>query len=103
MLPLSGTINNSGAIALNSTGSETLLQLIRDGITLQGGGHVTLSDNTGNLIQGTSTAITLTNVDNEISGAGQLGGGLLTLINEGGIAATATQALVIDTGYSVVL
>ena len=95
-------VNNSGTIALNSTGSETLLQLIRDGITLTGGGEVTLSDSAGNLIQGTSTAITLTNVDNVISGAGQLGGGQLTLINEGTIKATGTEALVIDTGASVV-
>jgi len=40
----------------------------------------------------------LTNHDNTISGAGQLGGGLLTLNNQGTIIATGTHALVIDTG-----
>ena len=38
MLPLSGVVNNTGTIALNSTGDETDLELIQHGITLQGGG-----------------------------------------------------------------
>ena len=42
--------------------------------------------------------MTLTNVDNTISGAGQIGAGQMTLINEGTIIATGTNALVIDTG-----
>ena len=44
MLPLSGIINNTGTIALESAGSTTTLQLTQHGITLQGGGQVTLSD-----------------------------------------------------------
>src|SRR5258706_1977796 len=44
MLPLSGTINNTGTIALNSTGDETDLQLIQHGVTLEGGGQILLSD-----------------------------------------------------------
>ena len=40
MLPLSGIINNTGTIALNSAGDGTHLQLIQYGITLQGGGQV---------------------------------------------------------------
>ena len=42
--------------------------------------------------------VTFTNVDNVISGAGQLGGGSLTLINGGTIIANGANALVIDTG-----
>ena len=38
LLPLSGTIVNTGTIALNSTGDETDLQLIEQGVTLEGGG-----------------------------------------------------------------
>ena len=40
MLPLSGIVNNTGTIALNSAGAETELELIQHGITLQGGGKL---------------------------------------------------------------
>ncbi|MDX8435285.1 Ig-like domain-containing protein [Mesorhizobium abyssinicae] len=101
LLPLSGTINNSGLISLDSAGSGTLLQIIQNGITLQGGGQIVLSDSAGNVISGTTADVTLTNVDNVISGAGQLGGGSLSLNNQGTIIATGTQALIIDTGSNV--
>ena len=102
ILPLSGTINNTGTIALNSTGNETDLQLVEHGITLQGGGEVILSDSAENVISGTALDVTLTNVDNTISGAGQLGTGQLTLVNEGTIDATGANSLTIDTGVNVV-
>ncbi|WP_198032166.1 Ig-like domain-containing protein [Mesorhizobium sp. LNHC252B00] len=103
MLPLSGTINNTGLISLNSAGSDTLLQLIQHGITLQSGGQVVLSDSDSNIISGTSADVILTNVDNTVSGAGQLGGGLLSLNNQGTIVATGTHALVIDMGANTTL
>jgi hypothetical protein len=102
MLPLDGTVNNTGTISLNSTGDETDLQLIEHGITLQGGGQVALSDNSENVITGTAPDVTLTNADNTISGAGQLGAGRMSLINEGTIDATGTNPLVIDTGTNAV-
>ncbi|TPK62094.1 adhesin, partial [Mesorhizobium sp. B2-4-15] len=102
LLPLSGTVNNTGLISLDSTGGDTLLQLIQHGITLQGGGQVVLSDSDANMVSGTAADVTFTNVDNTISGAGQLGGGLLSLDNQGTIIATGTHALVIDTGGSTV-
>ncbi|TPJ36955.1 VCBS domain-containing protein [Mesorhizobium sp. B2-8-3] len=102
LLPLSGTVNNSGLISLNSTGDETLLQVIQHGVTLQGGGQIVLSDNAANLISGTGPDVTLINVDNTISGAGQLGDGMLGIDNRGTIIATGTNALVIDTGGGVV-
>jgi len=102
MLPLSGDINNTGRIELNSAGQETDLQLIEHGITLEGHGQVMLSDSSENVISGTVSDVTLTNVDNTISGAGQLGAGQMTLINEGAIIATGTNALVIDTGTNVI-
>jgi Ca2+-binding RTX toxin-like protein len=98
MLPLSGTINNTGTIALSSTGHETDLQLIGHGMTLEGGGQVLLSDSSQNFISGTDPSVTLTNVDNTISGAGHLGNGQLTLINEGTIDANGTHPLIVDTG-----
>ncbi|MDG4889253.1 VCBS domain-containing protein, partial [Mesorhizobium sp. WSM4887] len=102
LLPLSGTVNNSGIIALNSTGAETLLQIIQHGVTLEGGGQVVLSDSAANVISGTGPDVTLVNVDNTISGAGQLGDGMLGLDNRGIIIASGSNPLVIDTGGSVV-
>ncbi|RWA69479.1 MAG: tandem-95 repeat protein [Mesorhizobium sp.] len=102
LLPLSGTVNNSGTISLDSTGSETLLQVIQHGVTLEGGGQLVLSDSAFNIISGTGPDVTLTNVDNTISGAGQLGDGMLGLDNRGTIIASGSNALVIDTGGSVV-
>jgi len=104
MLPLSGIINNTGTIALDSTGNTTFLELIQHGITLQGGGQVILSDNGENIISGTIPSVALTNVDNTISGAGQLGAGEMTLVNDqfGTIIATGSNALIIDTGSNVV-
>jgi hypothetical protein len=101
-LPLSGTINNTGTIELSSTGDETNLQIIDHGITLEGAGQVVLSDSAGNTIVGTSPYVTLTNVDNTISGAGQIGAGTLTLVNEGTIDASGTNSLTIDTGANAV-
>src|SRR5262249_13585562 len=53
-------------------------------------------------ISGTVPSVMLTNVDNTISGAGQLGTGQMTLVNDGTIIATGSHALVIDTGANVV-
>jgi hypothetical protein len=101
-LPLSGVVNNSGIVALNSIGNATHLQLIQHGITLEGGGQVILSDSGENFISGTIPSVTLTNLDNTISGAGQLGAGQMTLVNDGTIVATSSHALVIDTGANLV-
>ena len=102
VLPLSGVVDNTGTIALNSTGDETDLELIQHGITLQGGGALTLSDSGANAIVGTDPSVILTNVDNIISGAGQLGEGQMTLVNDGTIDATGINALVLDTGSNVI-
>ncbi len=103
LLPLSGVIDNTGTIALDSTGHATTLELIQHGITLQGGGHLTLSDSDANLISGAAPGVTFTNEDNTISGAGQLGDWQMTLVNNGTIAATGAHALIIDTGSNVVI
>ena len=105
VLPLGGTIDNTGTIALNSSGNHTELQIVGDGITLQGGGHVTMSGDA--IISGTTSASTLTNIDNIISGAGQIGSGdgNLTLVNaaHGTIDANISGAtLTLDTGHTIV-
>ena len=107
ILPLGGTIDNSGTIALSSSGDQTELQIIGNGVTLQGGGQVILSDSSENMIVGANADATLTNVDNTISGAGQIGAGdgNLTLVNEtaGTIDANiAGGTLTLDTGNSIV-
>src|SRR6266550_7269323 len=94
ILPVGGTILNTGTIALNSTGDETDLEILVRGASLTGGGQVILSDNSQNVVFGGDASAVLDNVDNTISGAGQLGGGALTLKNEGTIAATGSNALV---------
>ena len=103
ILPLSGIINNTGTIALESAGSTTTLQVTQHGIMLQGGGQVTLSDSDENFISSAIPGVTLTNVDNTISGAGQLGDWQTILINQGTIVANGTHALTIDTGSNVVI
>jgi hypothetical protein len=103
IMPFAGTIENTGTIALEATNSITELQIIQHGLTLQGGGSVLLSDSPGNLIFGTDAGVTFTNVDNLISGAGQLGGGQLTLVNHGTITASGFNALDIDTGASAIV
>jgi large repetitive protein len=102
LLPLSGVINNAGTIALDAAARDTHLQLIQYGVTLQGGGQLTLSDSVHNVISGSLPGVTLTNLDNTISGAGQLGAGQMMLVNDDTIVATGIHALVIDTGANVV-
>src|SRR5262249_14305218 len=102
IMPLGGMVENSGTITLDAAGSATQLEVIVNGLTLTGGGHVTLSDDDANLIFGGAADAVLNNVDNVISGAGRIGGGQLTLINAGTIDANGTHALVIDTGAMTV-
>jgi hypothetical protein len=102
LMPLTGTIHNTGTIALSSTGHETDLQLTQYGMTLEGGGTILLSDSDLNVISGTGSNVTLDNQDNTISGAGSLGNGELSLLNAGTINANGSHALIIDTGSNVV-
>ncbi|QQN64690.1 VCBS domain-containing protein [Bradyrhizobium diazoefficiens] len=103
ILPLSGIIDNIGAIELNSAGGGTELELIEHGVTLQGHGQVILSDDSDNVITGTVSDVTLTNVDNTITGAGHLGDGVMTLVNDGTIIATGANSLDIDTGTNAII
>ncbi|WP_395016013.1 beta strand repeat-containing protein [Dongia sp.] len=101
LLPLSGLVENTGTISLESAGNTTELQVAQHGLILQGGGQVLMSDADGNHITGTSAGVTLTNVDNTISGAGQIDN--LVLVNHGSIVATGSHALEIDTGANAVI
>jgi hypothetical protein len=55
------------------------------------------------VIFGSDPSVTLTNVDNVISGAGQIGEGQMTLVNEGSIIADGSNPLVVDTGVNAVI
>ncbi|EJM20675.1 VCBS repeat-containing protein, partial [Pseudomonas sp. GM18] len=98
IMPFGGSIHNSGTIELGSAGSATSLEILFRGATLTGGGQVLLSDNAQNVIFGGSADTVLNNVDNRISGAGQLGAGQMVLINAGLIMASGLNSLVLDTG-----
>ncbi|WP_241190449.1 VCBS domain-containing protein [Pseudomonas chlororaphis] len=98
IMPFGGSIDNSGTIELGSAGNETRLEILFRGATLTGGGQVLLSDNAQNVIFGGGADTVLTNIDNRISGAGQLGAGQMILANAGLILASGLNSLVLDTG-----
>jgi hypothetical protein len=102
---LTGTLNNTGDLQVNSSGSLTDLR-IADGTQLTGGGAVTLSDNTQNRIWGSANSGTevLTNVDNTISGAGTIGASnSIGIVNSGTINATGIRALTISPSINAAL
>ena len=101
-LTLLGTIDNSGTIGLQSAGYGTNLIIGSPTVTLTGNGSVVLTDNASNAIYGASAADTLVNLNNTISGAGQIGAAQLTLVNDATIDATGANALTINTGNTVV-
>ncbi len=101
-----GTFANSGSVSLSSYNAARFIA--GTNTTLTGGGQVTLQEGTyaaSNAVYGATAATMLTNVDNVISGAGQLGAGQLTLINQAsGVinANAASHQLVLNTGSAVV-
>lgn len=101
VVTLSGAINNGSVITVASPS----LTIAAGGVTLGGGGSLTLTDTNTNQITGASGAATLTNANDIISGAGALGGGLMTLVNQaaGVITASGTNGLIIDTGANIVV
>ena len=103
IMPFGGTIYNTGTIILDSSGTETELEVLIRSVTLQGGGTIVMSDNAYNIIFGGSEDAILVNLDNTISGAGQLGAGQMTLANAGVISANGVNALRINTGTNKVL
>lgn len=101
-LQIQGPVNNSGLIQVGLAPSYGRLVIDGSGVTLSGGGAVTLTDSSSNSIY--STGGTLTNIDNIISGAGRIGGGDLTVINQaaGTINGTGANALYLYTGFNTI-
>ncbi|MCW5737750.1 MAG: hypothetical protein KIS73_26760 [Enhydrobacter sp.] len=104
-LTIAGSINNTARINLLSAGNDTRLVIDAAGATLSGGGTVSLSNSSTNLIVGNSATAALTNVDNLIQGGGQLGGAQMTFVNQAGgiVRATMSNALVLNTGAKAVV
>jgi hypothetical protein len=97
-----GTITNSGHLNMNSTGTNTPLLVINagaPGVMLTGGGTINMSNNLNNVIGYFGGE--LTNVNNTIQGAGQIGNTQMGLNNQGtinaNISGSGANPLIINT------
>src|SRR5262249_54810427 len=97
--------NNTGNIDTNGANSIEMKSAgTRHGVTLQGGGSITMR--AGSFVFGDSlaTPLALTNINDLITGAGTIGAGNLALNNRGLIDATdTTTPLIVDTGLNTVI
>src|ERR1700738_1904286 len=89
------SINNAGAITLNSIAYGTQLLIGAANVTLSGSGTLTMSNSLANSIQGGAAANQLTN-QQTIQGAGNIGNGQMALSNSGTINANQTNALTLQ-------
>src|ERR1700674_3282245 len=100
-LVLDGTINNTGTILMNGLNNSTLLDVSgpNHAATLTGKGTVTMSNSVNNVIG--VFGGNLTNLNNTIQGAGQIGNTQAGLNNKGKIIANQPTTLIIDcAGFS---
>ena len=103
-LELVGTIHNEGTIDVDTEVPSTTDLIIDGRVTLDGGGMVTLDGSSDQIIGASGDGI-LDNVNNTVSGAGQIGTGddLLTLINAGTVDANISgETLTLDTGGNTI-
>jgi hypothetical protein len=103
-LGLLGTINNLGTLLDGAAGNGTVLQVASAAVSLTGDGQVVLSDSPNSIVTGLAAADVLVNVNNTISGSGQLGNGGMQLINDaaGVIDASGSgNALIVNLGKFV--
>jgi hypothetical protein len=100
------TVTLAGAITLTKTltAATSHLTVAAGGASLSGGGTLAFTNAATNKITGASAGATLTNHD-KITGAGQIGAGQMTLVNQadGIIDGNLTTALVIDTGAATIV
>jgi T5SS/PEP-CTERM-associated repeat protein len=110
-LTVEGTITNHGTLIVDGDGYTPTpgTLLISGAVTLSGGGLLSLADvstltnaTTSQVVTGTSATATLDNIDNLITGYGELGAAQLTLTNEAkGVIEATVGNLVIDSGTKV--
>ncbi|HEV2363292.1 MAG TPA: hypothetical protein VGS12_03745 [Caulobacteraceae bacterium] len=103
-LTIQGTITNesNGIISMLSGGNATDLVIDTTNATLNGGGALQMSNNGQNRIYGATASSVFDNVNNTITGSGQIGAGQLTLDNGGIIDGTNATALTLDTGANTI-
>ena len=100
-LALAGRIGNLGVISALGSALSTNLA-ISGTVVLSGGGKVSLSPSANNHIVSAASGATLSNVNNTIAGAGNIGaGGSLVLVNGGTINANTVSTLVITAASAV--
>ena len=100
-LSVAGTLADSGK--LNVYGGKLVVGA--GGVTLSGGGEVNLNSNAVNAITASAAGAALTNAGDHINGAGTIGGGTLSLVNQAGglISNTLSVALIINTGANTII
>jgi len=74
-LILRGTFSNMGTVTEASLGNATDIQINGALVSLKGGGIIAMGDRPSNRIYATSNGFELINVDNTITGSGQIGVG----------------------------
>ena len=87
---LLGPISNTGTVDVNSTGDTTTLKIGVSSVTLSGTGKIILASNGKGVITGASSSDTLHN-GNTIEGPGNIGDGVIGLVNTGTIETVAHQ------------
>ena len=104
-LSLAGNIVNSGTISVRASANGGASLRIKSDVTLSGGGNVTFTDDNPNVnsngagLFGVTPTTQLINVDNTLSGAGNIGGGgglsggQLVFINQGTVIANNPNKL----------
>ncbi len=99
-LTLEGMIDGNGVTTLATAAKIETLTIAAVGATLVGGGVISMGNTTDNKIVGASGTATLTNAGDKIIGAGMLGDGDLTLVNDkrATILGKGSAGLTIDTG-----
>ncbi len=86
-LNVNGALNNAGTISVSSTSGNAILS-IAPGNSISGGGAITLSGNA--FLTGSGT---ITNVDNTITGSGNVGNNSIIIVNQATINANASGAV----------
>jgi hypothetical protein len=97
-----GVIANAGFIQLGFEASDIPALILDGNTTVTGGGTISL-EGPLDRIEGTGPNVSLTNVDNTITGNGNLGSGELTLVNQTAGVIEAVASLTIDTGTNTVV
>ncbi|MFO0856195.1 MAG: hypothetical protein U0640_02420 [Phycisphaerales bacterium] len=93
---LQTTMTNRGTMRLNSQGNGTYLRTTGGDVVLNGGGVIEMTNSLANVFDASVINQRLTNMDNTIRGAGQIGTNVLQFVNNHIIEAQGNQGIQID-------